>query len=305
MYPPIQPYKKEWLHTDKLSSGENVEIYVECSGNPKGVPVIYLHGGPGDHSIPRIRRLYDPKLYNIILFDQRGCGKSLPANHTEKNNTDYLIHDIECIRKWVQVHSMVVSGGSWGSTLSLLYAQAHPARVDALLLRGIYDLSNDDVLDYMYPEQEDKLRKFIQLKRSEDEDVKIQKILSRKTKKRTALIRLMSAEPQMHVTTKTTRKEPFKDSETLAIIGTHYGIHHHFATKRQLYKNMHKIKHIPIIMVEGRYDMVTPPKMAYTLCKLFTNCELHMVPAGHSSSEREITRELVKASNKLKQYFRP
>jgi proline iminopeptidase len=248
--------------------------------------------------------LYDPKFYNIILFDQRGCGKSLPANHTEKNTTAYLIHDIECIRKWVNVPSMAVSGGSWGSTLSLLYAQAHPTRVDALLLRGVYDLTNDDVLDQMYPEQEDRIQKFIQLKPSENEDVKIQKILSRKTKKRRALIRLMSDEPQMHVTTKTTRKEPFKESETLAIIGTHYGVHHHFASKRQIYKNMYKIKDIPTIMVEGRYDMVTPPKMAYTLSKIFTNCELNMVPAGHSSLEREVTQALVKASNKLKQYLK-
>jgi proline iminopeptidase len=108
----------------------------------------------------------------------------------------------------------------------------------------------------------------------------------------------------MHVTTKTTRKEPFKESETLAIIGTHYGVHHHFASKRQLYKNMYKIKDIPTIMVEGRYDMVTPPKMAYTLSKLFTHCELIMVPAGHSSSEREVTAALVKASNKIKTLFK-
>ena len=300
MYPPIQPHKKEWLCTDHLSTGQPVEIYVECSGNPKGVPVIYLHGGPGDHSVPRIRRLYDPKFYHIILFDQRGCGKSLPANHTEKNTTEYLIRDIECIREWIHTPSMVVTGGSWGSTLALLYAQAHPSRVDALILRGVYDLTNDDVLDHMYPEQEDIIQKFIHLKPSEDEDKKIQKILSRKTKKRTALIRLMSNEPQMHVTTKTTRKEPFKESETLAVIGTHYGLHQHFASKRQLYENMYKIKDIPTIMVEGRYDMVTPPKMAYTLCKRFTDCELIMVPAGHSSSEREVTRALVKASNKLK-----
>ena len=161
MYPSIQPYKKGWIRTDRLSDGQHVEIYVECSGNPEGVPVIYLHGGPGDHSSPRIRRLYDPKFYNIILFDQRGCGKSLPANHTEKNTTDYLIRDIESIREFVHAKSMIVSGGSWGSTLALLYAQAHPARVDALLLRGIYDLTNDDVVDQMYPEQEDHPKDFV------------------------------------------------------------------------------------------------------------------------------------------------
>jgi proline iminopeptidase len=304
MYPSIQPYKKGWLRTDTLTNGQPVDIYVECSGNPEGVPVIYLHGGPGDHCVPRIRRLYDSKFYNIVLFDQRGCGKSLPSNHTDKNTTDYLIRDIECIREFIHAETMVVTGGSWGSTLALLYAQAHPARVDALILRGIYDLTNDDVLDQMYPEQEDKLKRLLEIKSSDNEDVKIQKVLSRKTKKRTALIRLMSDEPQMHVTTKTTRKEPFKESETIAVIGTHYGVHHHFASKRELYKNMYKIKHIPTIMVEGRYDMVTPPKMAYTLSKLFTNCELNMVPAGHSAFEREVTRALIKASNKLKSYLK-
>ena len=301
MYPSIQPYQKKWLHTDTLSNGTPVEIYVECSGNPNGIPILYLHGGPGDHSTPRCRRLYDPKFYKIILFDQRGCGLSKPSNHTEKNNTNHLIMDIECIRTFLDISHWIVSGGSWGSTLALLYTQSHPAKVKALLLRGIYDLSSDKVVDNMYPEQEDKLKKFLHVTKSGEEDVVIQKVLSRKTKKRNALIRLLSEEPQMHVTTKTTRKEPFKVSETIAIIGTHYSIHHHFSTKRDIYKNMHKIKHIPTIMVEGRYDMVTPPKMAYDLSKRFDHCDLYMVPAGHSATEREVTKELVRASNELKQ----
>jgi proline iminopeptidase len=300
MYPPIHPYKKVWLKTDTLSDGRPVEIYVECSGNPKGVPIIYLHGGPGDRSTPRTRRLYDPKFYNIILFDQRGCGHSRPANHTEKNNTHALIRDIESIRRYMGISTLIVSGGSWGSTLSVLYAQAHPSKVDALLLRGVYDLSNDNVLDNMYPEQEDKIMHFLHLTNPKYEDARIQKILSKKTRRRTALIKLMSEEPQMHVTTKTTRKEPFNESETLAVIGTHYSAHHHFSSSREIYKNMHKIKHIPTIMVEGRYDMVTPPKMAYTLSKRFDRCDLRMVPAGHSATEREVERELVRASDQLK-----
>ena len=302
MYPPIHPYKKGLLRTDTLSDGTPVEIYVECSGNPNGKPVIYLHGGPGDRSTPRTRRLYDPRFYNIVMFDQRGCGYSRPANHTEKNTTKLLIQDIESIRQFLHFPTMIVSGGSWGSTLALLYAQAHPARVDALLLRGIYDLSNDDVLDNMYPEQEDTLRQFLKVSNAKDEDAAIQRILSRKNRKRSALIKLMSDEPQMHVTTKTRRKEPYKESETIAVIGTHYGVHNHFSSKRKIYKNMHKIKHIPTIMIEGRYDMVTPPKMAYTLSKRFDQCDLHMVPAGHSATEKEVTQALVQASNHLKQY---
>ena len=304
MYPSIQPYKKGWLHTDTLHDGTPVEIYVECSGNPKGIPVIYFHGGPGDHSVPKLRRLYDPKFYNIILFDQRGCGQSKPSNHTEKNNTHLLIQDIEAIREFVEAPAMVVTGGSWGSTLALLYAQAHPDRVYVLLLRGVYDLTNDDVLNQMYPEQEDKLQDFLHVKPSDDENAKIKKILSSKTRKRRSLIKLMAEEPQMHVTTHTDHKETFKESETIAIIGTHYASNNHFATKGNLYKNMHKIKHIPTIMVEGRYDMVTPPKMAYTLSKLFKHCELNMVPAGHSAFEREVTKELVKASNTIKRHFK-
>ena len=302
MYPSIIPYKRGRLRTDTLSDGRPVEVYVECSGNPKGKPVIYLHGGPGDRTTPRIRRLYDPRFYNIILFDQRGCGYSQPANHTEKNTSQLLIRDIEAIREYLNIPSMIVSGGSWGSTLALLYAQAHPTRVDALLLRGIYDLGDDDVLDNMYPEQDDKLMKFLHVKKPKDEDAAIQKILSRKNRKRTALIKLMSEEPQMHVTTPTRRKEPFKESETIAVIGTHYGVHNHFSSKRNIYKNMHKIRHIPTIMIEGRYDMVTPPKMAYNLSKRFDQCLLHMVPAGHSATEKEVTNALVQASNHLKQY---
>ena len=127
-----------------------MELYVECSGNAKGIPVIYLHGGPGDHITPRHRRWYDPKAYHIILWDQRGTGQSKPSNHTERNTTKLLISDMEKIRAYVGVETWVVAGGSWGSSLAMMYAQAHPERVRALLLRGIYDLSKQDVLDAMW-----------------------------------------------------------------------------------------------------------------------------------------------------------
>jgi proline iminopeptidase len=302
MYPSIQPHKKIKLHVDTLSNGKNVMIYVECSGNPKGIMVIYLHGGPGDHSVPRLRRLYDPKVYHIVLFDQRGCGRSRPLNHTEKNTTQDLIHDIECIRKYINAETMLVSGGSWGSSLAMLYAQAYPKRVSALLLRGIYDLSKVDVLDQMYPEEKDKLKHLLHLKTNsqKEEDYEISKTLSTKTRKRKRLIKLLSNNEQMFVISKNTIKENFKESETLTMIGNHYDSNHYFVPKNSIYKNMHKIQYIPTIMVEGRYDMVTPMKMAYELSKLFKDCELMIVRGGHTAYEEEITKALVTASDKFK-----
>jgi proline iminopeptidase len=302
MYPSIQPHKKTKLHVDTLSNGKKVMVYVECSGNPKGILVIYLHGGPGDHSVPRLRRLYDPKVYHIVLFDQRGCGQSRPLNHTEKNTTQDLIQDIEHIRTYMNAEKMVVAGGSWGSSLALLYAQDYPKRVYALLLRGVYDLSKIDVLDQMYPDEKDKLKQLLHLKTTseKEEDSKITKTLSTKTRKRKKLIKLLANNDQMFVISKNTLKESFKESETLTIIGNHYDSNHYFVPKNTIYKNMHKIQHIPTIMVEGRYDMVTPMKMAYTLSKLFDDCNLMIVRAGHTAYEEEITRALVIASDKLK-----
>jgi pimeloyl-ACP methyl ester carboxylesterase len=139
-YPSIQPFFKTLLEVDTLKNGDTVKIYVEMSGNKTGIPVIYLHGGPGDHSDPSIRRLFNPKVFNIIQFDQRGCGQSVPLNHTEKNTTQHLIKDMEAIRKLIQVPKFLVAGGSWGTTLALAYAEAHP--VLGLILRGVFDLSN-------------------------------------------------------------------------------------------------------------------------------------------------------------------
>jgi proline iminopeptidase len=302
MYPSIQPHKRLHLHVDTLSDGKKVKIYVECSGNSQGILVIYLHGGPGDHTVPRLRRLYDPKVYHIVLFDQRGSGQSRPLNHTEKNTTQDLIKDIECIRKYMNAEKMLVAGGSWGSSLAMLYAQAYPTRVSALILRGIYDLSKIDVLDQMYPEEKDKLKHLLRLKTTnqKEEDSKITKTLSTKTRKRKRLIKLLSSNDPMFVISKNTLKETFKESETLTVIGNHYDTNNYFVPKNTIYKNMYKIKHIPTIMVEGRYDMVTPMKMAYELSKKFKDCELMIVRGGHTAYEEEITKALVIASDKFK-----
>ena len=299
MYPSIQPHRKEMLHVDTLPNGKKVELYVECSGNKDGIPVIYLHGGPGDHISPGHRRWYDPKAYHIILWDQRGSGQSKPLNNTERNTSKLLIRDMEKIRTHMGVNKWVVAGGSWGSSLALLYAQEHPDRVLAMILRGIYDLSQEDVLDSMYPEEKDKVHRLLNIKSDRQEQTKINKVLSRKTKKRRQLIHLMTNEDPMYVMTPPKRLG-YKETETMTIIGNHYDSHKYFVPKDTIYKNMHKIKHIPTIMVEGRYDMVTPMKIAYKISNMMDHCKLIVVRAGHTAGEENIKKELVKASDSFK-----
>ena len=298
MFESIQPHLKQMLHVDTLKNGSKVNIYVECSGNKLGIPVIYLHGGPGDHVTPRLRRLYNPKQYHIILFDQRGCGQSKPLNHTEKNTTQHLIQDMETIRHHLKIDKWVVSGGSWGSSLALLYAQAYPNNVLALLLRGVYDLSQEDVLDEMYPEHKDELYHLLHVHKKKQLQSRINSALSHKTKTRKRLIQLMSDESPMYVFTPS-KKSNYKENETLTIIGNHYELHHYFVPKRTIYDNMHKIRHIPTIMLEGRYDMITPMKIAYTLSKLFDDCDLTIVRAGHTILEDSMTKAYIKKTNQL------
>lgn len=299
MYPSIQPHHTTMLHVDTLPNGKKVELYIECSGNKNGIPVIYLHGGPGDHITPRHRRWYDPKAYHIILWDQRGTGQSKPTNHTERNTSKLLIRDMEKIRKYVGVDKWVVAGGSWGSSLAMMYAQEHPDRVMAMILRGIYDLSKQDVLDSMWPEQKDQLHDVLNIKSDRQEQTRMNQVLSRKTRKRRKLIRLMTNDDVMTVFTPPKKLE-YKETETMTIIGNHYDANNYFVPKDTIYKNMHKIKHIPTIMVEGRYDMVTPMEIAYKLSKMMDNCQLMIVRAGHATIETEITKGLVKASDYFK-----
>ena len=295
MYPSITPYKKTMMEVDK-----NISIYVECSGNPKGYPVIYLHGGPGDHINPHVRRLYNPKKYNIIMFDQRGCGKSKPAHHVNKNTTQDLISDMEKIRMWIGCEQWVVTGGSWGSTLALLYAQQYPKRTSGLILRGLYDLTDDDcVMDAIYPDKKEKLETFL---KTTQESVKLRKmsriLTTKNTKTRKKLIHLLGENDGISIFSKT-KKDTFLDKETMAVISTHYEKHNYFVPKNTIYKNMHKIKNIKTYIIDGRYDLITPMKMAFKLNKLFTDSQLIVVKGGHTVMEKEVSLALVKASDEM------
>lgn len=303
MYPSIQPYTKIKMNVDTLNT-KKISIYIECSGNPNGYPVIYLHGGPGDSINPRVRRLYNPKKYNIIMFDQRGCGKSTPTNHLEKNTTQHLISDMEKIRQWVGCDKWIVSGGSWGSTLALLYAQKYPEHTSGLILRGLYDLTDDIcVQDAIFPDKQEEMNKLLKTTKESAQLRKISRLLSTKNKTRKRLIQLMGENNGVSIFSKE-KKDTFKTQETMAIICNHYELHHYFVPKNEIYKKLHKIKHIKTYIVDGRYDLITPMKMAFKINKLFEDSKLIVVKGGHTVMEPEISDALAHASDDMGKFLR-
>lgn len=295
MYPPIHPYETKMVHVDLLKNGEPVRLYVELSGNPQGIPVLYCHGGPGDHSSPYIRQLYNPKKYNIILFDQRGCGKSLPLAHLEKNTTQDLLKDMEKIRILLGYDRWVVSGGSWGSSLALLYAQKYTSRVRGLILRGVYDLSQKSCVDSLFPEQYREINQIIHYRKGTNRFKRILKVLQTRKSNRLASL-LMDLTP-MYV--KTPLQQNTGDTYSGALVNAHYEASHYFISQQSIYKNMHKIKHIPTYMVNGRWDIVTPTHIAYTLSLQMNHCTLHIVDAGHTARETAIGKKLTECSDLL------
>ena len=299
MYPPISPYHVEKIHVDTLKDGRKVEVYYEMSGNPDGIPVIYLHGGPGDSSSPRLRQLYDPKKYNIILFDQRGCGKSSPPVHTEKNTTQLLVRDMEEIRLRHGIESMVVAGGSWGTSLALVYAISHPKQTRGLILRGFFDLSTDKCVVYsMFPEVKDDLFRLLKLKPTASNHslmLKTQRLL--KTKSRKRVIQTVSKFDNAAYVKMKMKPDTFQEKERFVVLGTHYEVNHFFVKKHYIDRNLHKINHIPTIMVAGRYDIVTPIEMAYLFSKRMKHCKLWIVEGGHSVFDKPICDAVIKASD--------
>jgi proline iminopeptidase len=299
MYPKIKPYEVKMLKVDTLH-GEDIKLYVESSGNKDGVMVIYLHGGPGDCCHPNVRQLYNPNVYNIVLFDQRGCGKSKPRGHLEKNTTQHLLEDIDKIREYKGYEKMVVSGGSWGSSLALLYAQRYPHRVCGMILRGVYDLGQDAVVDDMFPENYHEMNELIDYKKGMDRNKLIYHFLTH-TKSKTRkhrVIRILCDEAPMYV--KKAKPSTIRNDHQLAMIGALYEAHKYFLPKDEIYKNMYKIKHIPTMMVDGRFDIVTPPRIAYRISKLMDHCSLKFIDGtGHTVNEKEIAEELIQCSDKM------
>jgi proline iminopeptidase len=309
LYPEIEPYLTSTLQVSDLHT-----LYYEESGNADGKPVVVVHGGPGGGSSPFYRRFFDPAAYRIILFDQRGAGKSTPSASLEQNTTWDLVEDMEKLRVKLGIDAWVVFGGSWGSTLSLAYAQKHVARVKALILRGIFLLRRAE-LEFFYqegtswifpdayanyikpiPESErgDLISAFHKRLTGDDEGEKLRCA--------TAWSVWEMATSRLHVDpayiAQAEDDGPF--AITFARIESHYFVNKGFMEEEgQLLRDAHLIKDIPGVIVQGRYDMVCPAKSAYDLHQVWPKAELHMVgDAGHSCHESGIIHYLVEAADK-------
>jgi len=310
-YPEIEPYD-----SGLLAVGDGQEVYWETSGNPDGKPAVFLHGWPGAGAKPDNRRLFDPARYRIVVFDQRGCGRSRPhasdpRTDLSTNTTWHLIADIEALREHLGIPNWLVLGGSWGSTLALAYAETHPERVTELILRGVFTLRQRE-LDWFYqggagaifPE---RWQDFLAPVASED---------------RGDLLRgyerlLNDPDPAVHgpaavawsvweAATATLIEDPalieaYADpaySLAFARIENHYFVNHGWLTEGQLIANADVLKDIPGIIVQGRYDMCTPPITAWDLHQAWPSAQLMMVPVtGHAATEPGNTRCLVLATD--------
>lgn len=309
LFPEIAPYRTGWL---KVSNTH--DIYFEECGSPTGKPVVMVHGGPGGGSNPTMRRYHDPARYRIILFDQRGCGKSTPHASLEDNTTWDLVADMERLREHLGIETWQLCGGSWGSTLSLAYAQTHPNRVAELVLRGIFLLRKSEI-DWFYQEGcswifPDAFEKFTdaipEAERHNLLEAYHRRLIfgDKKTQLAAAHAWSIWEGTTLSLLHDNERVQKFgSDSFALAFarIECHYFVNSGFLqTDGQLLRDVHKMAHIPGIIIHGRYDVVTPLKNAWDLAKAWPKAELRIAPdSGHAMTEAGIIHEIVAATNKF------
>ncbi|NTS76959.1 prolyl aminopeptidase [Catenovulum sp. SM1970] len=315
IYPEIQPFNIEWL---TVSGGHS--IYLEQSGNPDGIPVVYLHGGPGGASSPFVRRMFDPEKYHIVLFDQRGCGQSQPFCQLTDNTTDDLIADIELIRQHLNIKSWLVTGGSWGTTLALLYAQAYPQYVKALLLRGIF-LSRQQDYDWLYHPEGGAARLFPDFYQDFIKTIgqpsSTQNLLSQYLELLTSkneLAQMQAARSWCLWETRISKLNPSPQAEQevadrhiclpMALLEAHYFANDSFILANQIMSNMDKIADIPATIIHGRYDAVCDVSQAFTLSQAWPASQLYIVPsAGHSFGELPIAQAFVKGAQAFAEFL--
>lgn len=308
LYPPIEPFDQRMLDV-----GDGHRLYVEQSGHPQGRPVVVLHGGPGGGCSPAMRRYFDPAHYRVILFDQRGCGLSRPHASVEHNTTWHLVGDIERIRAVLGIASWIVFGGSWGATLALLYAQAHPARVENLVLRGVF-LATRSELDWFYAGgaggfYPDLWANFLH-PIPEDERGDLIGAYHRRLFSGDYATEARHARHWAHWENALASVEfdgppgeaPADYARAFARLENHYFHNGVFLEDDgQILRERHRIEHIPATIVQGRLDMICPPVSAWRLAQGWTRAQLRMVPAaGHALSEPGITAALVGAMNGLR-----
>lgn len=310
LFPEIEPNRAFHFRVSDLH-----EIYVEEVGNPKGQPVLFLHGGPGAGFNSKHRRIFDPKHFRIILFDQRGAGKSRPHAELRENTTWDLVSDIEKLRRHLEVKKWLVFGGSWGSTLALTYAQAHPEAVSHLVMRGIFLCRKDEIkwfyqegAHWIYPdvwakyvepipkeERSDLVAAFYKRLTSEDRDTRLEAAKAWSGWEGATVHLLPDEKTYLNFTSD-------EMAVSLARIECHYFVHGcWFRADDQLIADVDRIRHIPTVIVHGRYDVVCPVKNAFDLCAKWPEADLRVIPdAGHAFDEPGTLRELMAAVEKFK-----
>lgn len=308
LYPPIEPLRSGKLAVDAVHT-----LYWEECGNPDGVPVLFLHGGPGAGLSPKHRQFFDPDHYRIVLFDQRGAGQSTPLGEYRDNTTQLLISDIETLRTMLNIKRWLVFGGSWGSTLALAYGQAHPERCSGFVLRGIFLCTPPEIdwflngIKWFFPKEHARFVEAIPASERGD-------LLAAYAK------RLFSDDPALNAQAARTWSHyegsclhllPHPevalefDSEAVGLgvgrLEAHYFLNQGFLGDDQLIRNVHRIQHLPAVIIQGRYDVVCPPVSAYRLQEAWPQAAFHMIEdAGHAAFEPSIAAALVAATDQFK-----
>jgi proline iminopeptidase len=311
LYPAIEPYDSGMLPLDDVHT-----MYWETSGNPLGIPVLFIHGGPGGGCAAEHRRFFDPDQYRIILFDQRGCGASTPFADVTDNTTPHLVTDIERLREFLGISQWLIFGGSWGSTLALAYGESHPDRCLGFILRGIF-LGRPSEIDWFLHGarqiQPDAWRRFVDmLPPAERSDIL-----------KAYLKRLFHSDPNVHLpfarawsnyestcSTLLPVAEPIDDHSldalALARLEAHYFAHQCFLGPNQLLANLYRIAHLPAAIVHARYDIVCPIISADELARAWSGARYTIInDAGHSVWERSVQRAVVRETERFKQSLAP
>ena len=313
LFPEIEPFHSQMLPREEMADGRRHEIYVEQCGNPDGIPVLFLHGGPGSGCRPQHRCYFDPARYHIILFDQRGCGRSLPTGELQHNTTDYLVADMEAIRTNLHIDKWMLFGGSWGATLALAYARQYVDHVSAMILRGTF-LGRQQDIDWVYaaggasrvfPEawhalvndlparqQQAPLDHYYQQLTGADEQ---QQITAANTLQNWEATIVMMRE-QHYEADAAASPGPLAHSR----IQLHYALNACFLADRPLLDSIESINHLPATIIHGRYDMVCPVQQSWEVYQRWNNAQFEVLPlAGHAASEPAIIDALVNATDRM------
>ncbi|PCJ30722.1 MAG: prolyl aminopeptidase [Gammaproteobacteria bacterium] len=313
LYPEIEPYAIHHFDMEVLSNGLSHQVYVEECGNPHGLPVVFLHGGPGAGCRPSHRRYFDPERYRIILFDQRGCGRSTPLGELENNSTEYLIADMEAIRLKLNINNWVIFGGSWGATLALCYAQQHPEYVSSMILRGVF-LGRQQDIDWVYaeggasklfPEAWHNLVKNLDKAQQQQPITAYHSLLTQPdTEKQMVAAKTLDA---WECTIVTLRDHEYQHDETKesgplahARVQLHFAVNQCFIADNPILKSIDSIRHIPTTIVHGRYDIVCPMQQSWQLHQQWPEATLNVIAlSGHAAGEPAIIDALIAATDSI------